>query len=180
MVNTYGPQTRGGGGGQSQGGQAGSVGPEMGPPVRTCGNTAIEERLHNIESHLKLPTGEDQLERAGRQRTRLPLKNHTVPSEERPTTARRLPAHVISLLFMAFHSFVLLPRGSSSPQCLPAAEDAGGSDPGAGGPLSRVFPVQREFSVVILKLKWIQTLFSSCICVSEHFFQTHRRAGVGD
>ena len=51
MVNTYGPQTRGGGGqgeaGEHQRGQMG----------RDCGNAAIEERLHNIETHLKLPTG---------------------------------------------------------------------------------------------------------------------------
>ncbi|XP_046874052.1 MAP3K12-binding inhibitory protein 1 [Hypomesus transpacificus] len=53
VVNTYGPQTRGG---QSQEGPVGSMGPEMGPPIRTCGNSAIEERLHNIETHLKLPT----------------------------------------------------------------------------------------------------------------------------
>lgn len=52
MVNTYGPQTRGGGGqgeaGEHQRGQMG----------RDCGNAAIEERLHNIETHLKLPTGQ--------------------------------------------------------------------------------------------------------------------------
>ncbi|XP_030247925.1 MAP3K12-binding inhibitory protein 1 [Sparus aurata] len=50
VVNTYGPQTRGGGGqgeaGEHQRGQMG----------RDCGNAAIEERLHNIETHLKLPT----------------------------------------------------------------------------------------------------------------------------
>ncbi|GAA6223301.1 MAP3K12-binding inhibitory protein 1 [Lates japonicus] len=47
VVNTYGPQTRGGG-------EAGEQ--QRGPMVRHCGNTAIEERLHNIENHLKLPT----------------------------------------------------------------------------------------------------------------------------
>ncbi|KAM4625293.1 MAP3K12-binding inhibitory protein 1 [Polymixia lowei] len=48
VVNTYGPQTRGGGGeaGEQQRGQV----------ARDCGNPAIEERLHNIETHLKLPT----------------------------------------------------------------------------------------------------------------------------
>ncbi|XP_061699279.1 MAP3K12-binding inhibitory protein 1 isoform X2 [Syngnathoides biaculeatus] len=45
VVNTYGPQTRAGGHGE-----AGD------PAARDCGNTAIEERLNNIESHLKLPT----------------------------------------------------------------------------------------------------------------------------
>ncbi|XP_034432772.1 MAP3K12-binding inhibitory protein 1, partial [Hippoglossus hippoglossus] len=50
VVNTYGPQTRGGGG-------QGEVGEQQrGPMVRNCGNAAIEERLHNIENHLKLPT----------------------------------------------------------------------------------------------------------------------------
>ncbi|XP_069391960.1 MAP3K12-binding inhibitory protein 1 [Paralichthys olivaceus] len=50
VVNTYGPQTRGGGG-------QGEVGEQQrGPMARNCGNAAIEERLHNIENHLKLPT----------------------------------------------------------------------------------------------------------------------------
>lgn len=30
----------------------------MGPMARHCGNTAIEERLQNIETHLKLPEGQ--------------------------------------------------------------------------------------------------------------------------
>ncbi|XP_039992268.1 MAP3K12-binding inhibitory protein 1 [Xiphias gladius] len=50
VVNTYGPQTRGGGGP----GEAGQQ--KRGPMERHCGNAAIEERLHNIETHLKLPT----------------------------------------------------------------------------------------------------------------------------
>ncbi|XP_053290237.1 MAP3K12-binding inhibitory protein 1 [Pleuronectes platessa] len=50
QVNTYGPQTRGGGGQGEPGEQ------QRGPMVRNCGNAAIEERLHNIENHLKLPT----------------------------------------------------------------------------------------------------------------------------
>ncbi|XP_017550001.1 MAP3K12-binding inhibitory protein 1 isoform X2 [Pygocentrus nattereri] len=45
VVNTYGPQTRGGR--SEQGEQPGSF-------SRDCGNPAIEERLHNIEAHLKL------------------------------------------------------------------------------------------------------------------------------
>nr|XP_046269762.1 MAP3K12-binding inhibitory protein 1 [Scatophagus argus] len=49
VVNTYGPQTRGGGG-QGAGGEQ-----QRGPMTRDCGNTAIEERLQNIETHLKLP-----------------------------------------------------------------------------------------------------------------------------
>lgn len=49
VVNTYGPQTRSGGG---QGEQ------QVGPITRHCGNTAIEERLQNIETHLKLPEGQ--------------------------------------------------------------------------------------------------------------------------
>ncbi|XP_078134101.1 MAP3K12-binding inhibitory protein 1 [Sander vitreus] len=50
VVNIYGPQTRGGGGQGEAGDQ------QMGPMARECGNAAIEERLHNIETHLKLPT----------------------------------------------------------------------------------------------------------------------------
>uniref|UniRef100_UPI0037E86635 MAP3K12-binding inhibitory protein 1 n=1 Tax=Semicossyphus pulcher TaxID=241346 RepID=UPI0037E86635 len=48
VVNTYGPQTRGG---QGEAGEQ-----QRGPLARDCGNAAIEERLHNIENHLKLPT----------------------------------------------------------------------------------------------------------------------------
>ncbi|XP_027857280.1 MAP3K12-binding inhibitory protein 1 [Xiphophorus couchianus] len=48
VVNTYGPQTR------SAGGDAGE--PQKGPTARDCGNAAIEERLQNIEAHLKLPS----------------------------------------------------------------------------------------------------------------------------
>ncbi|KAM3594104.1 uncharacterized protein V6R79_002385 [Siganus canaliculatus] len=50
VVNTYGPQTRGGGG-QGEAGEQ-----QRGSITRDCGNAAIEERLHNIETHLKLPT----------------------------------------------------------------------------------------------------------------------------
>uniref|UniRef100_A0A8P4KCZ3 MAP3K12 binding inhibitory protein 1 n=1 Tax=Dicentrarchus labrax TaxID=13489 RepID=A0A8P4KCZ3_DICLA len=50
VVNNYGPQTRGGGG-QGEAGE-----PQRGLMARDCGNAAIEERLHNIETHLKLPT----------------------------------------------------------------------------------------------------------------------------
>ncbi|XP_029983216.1 MAP3K12-binding inhibitory protein 1 isoform X2 [Sphaeramia orbicularis] len=51
VVNTYGPQTRSGGsGGQLEAGEQ-----NKGPVTRDCGNSAIEERLHNIETHLKLP-----------------------------------------------------------------------------------------------------------------------------
>ncbi|KAK2826537.1 hypothetical protein Q5P01_020751 [Channa striata] len=50
VVNTYGPQTRGGGGPGDAGEQ------QRGQRARDCGNAAIEERLHNIETHLKLPT----------------------------------------------------------------------------------------------------------------------------
>ncbi|XP_047466340.1 MAP3K12-binding inhibitory protein 1 [Mugil cephalus] len=50
VVNTYGPQTR-------SGGNQGETGEQQrGPMTRDCGNAAIEERLHNIETHLKLPT----------------------------------------------------------------------------------------------------------------------------
>lgn len=52
VVNTYGPQTR-------SGGCQGGVGEhQRGTTVRDCGNAAIEERLQNIETHLKLPSGE--------------------------------------------------------------------------------------------------------------------------
>ncbi|XP_010765357.1 MAP3K12-binding inhibitory protein 1 isoform X2 [Notothenia coriiceps] len=50
VVNTYGPQTHSGGGQ----GEAGD--PQRGPMLRDCGNAAIEERLQNIETHLRLPT----------------------------------------------------------------------------------------------------------------------------
>ncbi|XP_072546551.1 MAP3K12-binding inhibitory protein 1 [Salminus brasiliensis] len=46
VVNTYGPQTRGG---RSEQGEQ-----QQGSFSRDCGNPAIEERLHNIEAHLKL------------------------------------------------------------------------------------------------------------------------------
>ncbi|XP_037551156.1 MAP3K12-binding inhibitory protein 1 [Nematolebias whitei] len=50
VVNTYGPQTRSGG---CQG-EAGEH--QRGTTVKDCGNAAIEERLQNIETHLKLPS----------------------------------------------------------------------------------------------------------------------------
>ncbi|XP_077477868.1 MAP3K12-binding inhibitory protein 1 [Stigmatopora argus] len=49
VVNAHGPQTRTGG--QEETGDQARV-----PAAHGCGNAAIEERLHNIESHLKLPT----------------------------------------------------------------------------------------------------------------------------
>ncbi|XP_030574770.1 MAP3K12-binding inhibitory protein 1 [Archocentrus centrarchus] len=49
VVNTYGPQTRSGG----DQGEAGEQ--QRGLVMRDCGNAAIEERLNNIEAHLKLP-----------------------------------------------------------------------------------------------------------------------------
>ncbi|XP_006798856.1 MAP3K12-binding inhibitory protein 1 [Neolamprologus brichardi] len=49
VVNTYGPQTRSGGD------QAEAGDKQRGPLTRDCGNAAIEERLNNIEAHLKLP-----------------------------------------------------------------------------------------------------------------------------
>lgn len=54
VVNTYGPQTRSGGD------QAEAGDKQRGPLTRDCGNAAIEERLNNIEAHLKLPAGERQ------------------------------------------------------------------------------------------------------------------------
>ncbi|KAM4724594.1 MAP3K12-binding inhibitory protein 1 [Anableps anableps] len=50
VVNTYGPQTR------STGSQGEAGEPQKGPAARDCGNAAIEERLQNIEAHLKLPS----------------------------------------------------------------------------------------------------------------------------
>ncbi|KAM4542971.1 MAP3K12-binding inhibitory protein 1 isoform 2-T3 [Odontesthes bonariensis] len=50
VINTYGPQTRGGGG-QGEAGEQ-----QRGTIVRDCGNAAIEERLQNVETHLKLPS----------------------------------------------------------------------------------------------------------------------------
>lgn len=52
VVNTYGPQTHSGGGQGAAGEQ------QRGPVARDCGNPAIEERLNNIETHLKLPEGQ--------------------------------------------------------------------------------------------------------------------------
>ncbi|ROL18750.1 MAP3K12-binding inhibitory protein 1 [Anabarilius grahami] len=47
VINTYGPQTRG---------ARAELGDQpQGSISRDCGNPAIEERLHNMESHLKLP-----------------------------------------------------------------------------------------------------------------------------
>ncbi|KAG7257883.1 hypothetical protein CRUP_019705 [Coryphaenoides rupestris] len=37
------------------GGHGDAGDPQKGPPVRECGNPAIEERLQNMEAHLKLP-----------------------------------------------------------------------------------------------------------------------------
>ncbi|KYO37251.1 MAP3K12-binding inhibitory protein 1 isoform B [Alligator mississippiensis] len=48
VVNTYGPQTRSEG---AHGSNKASI------PVRDCGNQAVEERLQNIEAHLRLQTG---------------------------------------------------------------------------------------------------------------------------
>ncbi|KAM8916827.1 MAP3K12-binding inhibitory protein 1 [Spinachia spinachia] len=50
VVNSYGPQTR------SAAGQGEAGDQQRGQMARDCGNAAIEERLHNIETHLKLPT----------------------------------------------------------------------------------------------------------------------------
>ncbi|XP_019374421.1 PREDICTED: MAP3K12-binding inhibitory protein 1 isoform X5 [Gavialis gangeticus] len=52
VVNTYGPQTRSEG---AHGSNKASI------PVRDCGNQAVEERLQNIEAHLRLQTGEFRL-----------------------------------------------------------------------------------------------------------------------
>ncbi|KAM7376186.1 hypothetical protein PAMP_005930 [Pampus punctatissimus] len=52
VVNTYGPQTRGGG----VQGEAGEQ--QRGLATRDCGNSAVQERLTNIETHLKLPAGQ--------------------------------------------------------------------------------------------------------------------------
>ncbi|XP_038149293.1 MAP3K12-binding inhibitory protein 1 [Cyprinodon tularosa] len=50
VVNTYGPQTR------STGGQGEAGEPPKGQAAKDCGNAATEERLQNIEAHLKLPS----------------------------------------------------------------------------------------------------------------------------
>ncbi|NXF17483.1 MBIP1 protein, partial [Rhodinocichla rosea] len=50
VVNTYGPQTR-------SEGMHGSSHKASGVPVHDCGNQAVEERLQNIEAHLRLQTG---------------------------------------------------------------------------------------------------------------------------
>ncbi|KAM4898021.1 MAP3K12-binding inhibitory protein 1 isoform 6-T6 [Sylvia borin] len=49
VVNTYGPQTR----------SEGTHGPshKASVPMHDCGNQAVEERLQNIEAHLRLQTG---------------------------------------------------------------------------------------------------------------------------
>ncbi|XP_010220066.1 PREDICTED: MAP3K12-binding inhibitory protein 1 [Tinamus guttatus] len=49
VVNTYGPQTR------SEGAHAPNH--KASAPIHDCGNQAIEERLQNIEAHLRLQTG---------------------------------------------------------------------------------------------------------------------------
>uniref|UniRef100_A0A8C7XE21 MAP3K12 binding inhibitory protein 1 n=1 Tax=Oryzias sinensis TaxID=183150 RepID=A0A8C7XE21_9TELE len=50
VVNTYGPQTGGAGGGAGEAGEQ-----PRGGTTRDCGNAAIEERLQNVETHLRLP-----------------------------------------------------------------------------------------------------------------------------
>ncbi|KAM6131148.1 MAP3K12-binding inhibitory protein 1 [Pterocles gutturalis] len=49
VVNTYGPQTR------SEGAHGSSY--KASVPIHDCGNQAVEERLQNIEAHLRLQTG---------------------------------------------------------------------------------------------------------------------------
>ncbi|XP_010190949.1 PREDICTED: MAP3K12-binding inhibitory protein 1, partial [Mesitornis unicolor] len=49
VVNTYGPQTR------SEGAHGSSH--KASVPIYDCGNQAVEERLQNIEAHLRLQTG---------------------------------------------------------------------------------------------------------------------------
>lgn len=49
VVNTYGPQTR------SEGAHGSSH--KANVPTHDCGNQAVEERLQNIEAHLRLQTG---------------------------------------------------------------------------------------------------------------------------
>ncbi|XP_057284616.1 MAP3K12-binding inhibitory protein 1 [Pezoporus wallicus] len=49
VVNTYGPQTR------SEGAHGSSH--KASVPIHDCGNQAVEERLQNIEAHLRLQTG---------------------------------------------------------------------------------------------------------------------------
>ncbi|XP_019746132.1 MAP3K12-binding inhibitory protein 1 [Hippocampus comes] len=51
VVNTHGPQTRTGT--QGEAGDQARLGPSA---AQDCGNSAIEERLNNIETHLRLPT----------------------------------------------------------------------------------------------------------------------------
>ncbi|XP_053139543.1 MAP3K12-binding inhibitory protein 1 [Hemicordylus capensis] len=49
VVNTYGPQTR------NEGAHGSNY--KSNPVPRDCGNQAVEERLQNIEAHLRLQTG---------------------------------------------------------------------------------------------------------------------------
>lgn len=49
VVNTYGPQTR------FEGAHGSSH--KASVPIHDCGNQAVEERLQNIEAHLRLQTG---------------------------------------------------------------------------------------------------------------------------
>ncbi|XP_074959482.1 MAP3K12-binding inhibitory protein 1 isoform X5 [Phalacrocorax aristotelis] len=53
VVNTYGPQTR------SEGAHGSSH--KANVPIHDCGNQAVEERLQNIEAHLRLQTETGQL-----------------------------------------------------------------------------------------------------------------------
>jgi len=149
VVNTYGPQTRSGGGGAGPG-EAGEQ--QRGPMARDCGNAAIEERLHNIENHLKLPTGQRRTEQHTHTHThsasRCILCFLTLVSELlllRPylslLTLRR------SLLsFLRLHALYLSLFSSrpGSTERLPETEEAGGSNPGVGGTLAGVLPVHGE------------------------------------
>lgn len=99
----------------------------MGPMARHCGNTAIEERLQNIETHLKLPEG---------QGADVNVWSHLVANNIRAVDG------VWSLILTQDDLFL---GRSGSLERLPEAEEAGGSYPGAGGTFARVLSVHGQY-----------------------------------
>ncbi|KAJ6650205.1 hypothetical protein lerEdw1_013525 [Lerista edwardsae] len=81
VVNTYGPQTR-------NEGAHGSIS-KLNSLLRDCGNQAIEERLQNIEAHLRLQTGSCLQNFSGKRRKVQPNQNCSLAELEEKIKALR-------------------------------------------------------------------------------------------
>lgn len=130
VVNTYGPQTHSGGGQGAAGEQ------QRGPVVRDCGNPAIEERLNNIETHLKLPEGQ--------RLSWVSLKENEILPEKLSYLSGKSLLSVKKHQYSGCSTSALLLSGSSSIKFLPEAKEARGSDPRVGGTLTGVLSVHGE------------------------------------